>query len=89
MRGMEGLAAFDAGRMNPRGLGRIEKPHEALVDALPRAGGLVASKRRVKGLRLSELGGDGLGVLRQRLGQGAPVTSAADGHPDLLRPGAH
>jgi len=74
------LAAFDAGRARPRGLGRVEKMHEALVDhlvhqqdcrrplgiprvipidraralvdALPRAGGMVASKKRVKGLRL-------------------------------------
>jgi uncharacterized protein (TIGR03083 family) len=74
------LAAFDAGRTRPRGLGRIEKPHEALVDhlvhqqdcrrpldmprtipadrahalidALPRAAGFVASKKRVAGLRL-------------------------------------
>src|SRR5262249_12670087 len=74
------LAAFDAGRARPRGLGRVEKQPEALVDhlvhqqdcrrplgvprvipidraravvdALPRCGGFVASKKRVKGLRL-------------------------------------
>ena len=74
------LEAFDRGRMTPRGIGRIEKQHEALVDhlvhhqdcrrpldrpriipaeraralvdALPRAGGFVASRKRVAGLRL-------------------------------------
>ncbi len=74
------LAMFDEGRAQPKGLGRIVKPHEgfvdhlvhqqdcrrplglprvipfdrarALVDALPRAGGFVASKPRVAGMRL-------------------------------------
>ncbi len=123
------LAAFDEGRANPKGLGRIVNQYEAfvdhlvhqqdcrrplglprvipfdraraLVDALPRAGGFVASKKRVAGLRLvatdidhavgtgpelrgtaealalaatgrpvglAELDGDGVKVLRTRLG---------------------
>jgi len=94
------LAALDRGRDRPRGVGRIEKPHEALVDhlvhqqdcrrplgllrtipaeraialvdALPRAGGFVASKQRVAGLRLVAVDVD------HAVGQGPEVLGTAE-----------
>lgn len=107
------LSAFDEGRARPRGLGRIEKQHEALVDhlvhqqdcrhplglprivpidraralvdALPRAGGLVGSKKRVEALRLVALDidhtvGDGPEVR----GTAEALALAATGRPIAL-----